>query len=204
MFIGKWNKSTITTYIGLSLSIIGMFFATQHNLKITMICLMLAGICDLIDGTIARRCKRTEEEKLFGMQLDSLVDVISFLAFPIIILISMGGTNIFNILAYLAYSICGIARLAYFNITSEEVAKEGKSIKYYMGLPVTFIALILPLTTLFNILITSYNITMQSIVLLIVALLYILKIKVRKPTLKVYPIIFLIAIATIVAYVVIL
>ena len=71
--IGKWNKSVILTYIGLSLSILGIaLIALKVELKYAMICFIFAGVCDMFDGTIARRCKRTKEEKAFGIELDSL------------------------------------------------------------------------------------------------------------------------------------
>ena len=69
--IGKWNKSVILTYIGLTISVLGiMLVLFDVDLKYVMICLIVAGICDLFDGTVARRCKRTKEEKEFGIELD--------------------------------------------------------------------------------------------------------------------------------------
>ena len=50
--IGKWNKSVILTYIGLGCSLLGFYFSTV-NINYTIICLVLAGICDLFDGFIA-------------------------------------------------------------------------------------------------------------------------------------------------------
>ena len=49
----------------------------------SVLCLVLSGICDAFDGIVARSKKdRTEEEKAFGIQLDSLCDVIAFGFFP--------------------------------------------------------------------------------------------------------------------------
>ena len=99
MFIGKYDKSVIVTYLGTLSSMIGIYFVLGGEIpRITgaIICLMIAGICDLFDGTIARRCKRTEEEKMFGVELDSLIDVVNFLAFPIIILPPIGFPMVFS------------------------------------------------------------------------------------------------------------
>ena len=86
MVIGKWNKSVILTYAGLLVAVLGIFLAfTQEKINYAFCCLMVAGVCDLFDGMVARRCKRTEEEKMFGIELDSLVDVVSFIALPICI-----------------------------------------------------------------------------------------------------------------------
>ena len=83
MIVGKWNKSVILTYAGLILAVLGMFLAlTQEKINYAFCCLMVAGICDLFDGMVARRCKRTEEEKKFGIELDSIVDTMSFIALP--------------------------------------------------------------------------------------------------------------------------
>lgn len=84
MVIGKWNKSVILTYIGLLISILGIYisFNIENGTKYAMTCLIIAGICDLFDGVVARKCERNEEEKNFGIQLDSLVDVIDFIALP--------------------------------------------------------------------------------------------------------------------------
>ena len=63
MFIGKWNKSVILTYVGLMFAVAGIFLAfTTDKITYSYSCLMMAGICDLFDGMVARKCKRTEEE----------------------------------------------------------------------------------------------------------------------------------------------
>ena len=74
MFIGKYNKSVILTYIGVAFAFSGMAFALYERLPAAMLCLIAAGICDLFDGAAARRCKRDETAKEFGVQIDSLAD----------------------------------------------------------------------------------------------------------------------------------
>ena len=179
--IGKWNKSVILTYVGLILSTLGiMFVIAKIDIKYVMICLMLAGICDLFDGTVARRCKRTKEEKEFGIELDSLVDVMSFIALPIVILSKINKSFIYLPIAII-YVIFAVARLAYFNI---KTADSEKAIKSYIGLPVTYAALIFPLVfLLFYLLKNNTFIILYNIINLIVAILFILKINVPKPRL---------------------
>ncbi|QQS18413.1 CDP-alcohol phosphatidyltransferase family protein [Candidatus Saccharibacteria bacterium] len=41
-----------------------MIFALRGKVSYGFVCLMIAGICDIFDGTVARHCKRTEDEKL--------------------------------------------------------------------------------------------------------------------------------------------
>ena len=121
MVIGKWNKSVILTYAGLLTAVLGIFLAfTQEKINYAFCCLMVAGVCDLFDGMVARRCKRTEEEKMFGIELDSLVDVVSFIALPICIFINIGLTRIWDIVIFMIFALIGVARLAYFNIDTAD------------------------------------------------------------------------------------
>lgn len=176
--IGKWNKSVILTYIGLGCSLIGMFLA-RTNIAYTIIFLVLAGICDLFDGFIARKCKRNDEEKYFGMELDSLVDVISFGIFPIILFMGLGFIKFYHYFIYLFYLICTIARLAYFNITLEA---GDKPIKYYTGLPVTFAAMIFSLGWLVSFVVSKNIFELFYLgLMLLTSIMYITKIKIKKP-----------------------
>ena len=196
--IGKWNKSVILTYFGLLLSVLGiMLLFLGKEIKYVMICLILSGLCDLFDGTVARRCKRTKEEKEFGIQLDSLVDVISFIAFPLVILFSINSSWYYIPIAII-YAIFGIARLAYFNI---KAANTNKAVKAYIGMPVTYAALIFPLVFLLSYLLKdSLFIIIYNVITLLVAILFILKINVPKPRLVSSIILLLIAIIVSIIY----
>ncbi len=192
--IGKWNKSVILTYIGLSLSILGIaLIALKVELKYAMICFIFAGVCDMFDGTVARRCKRTKEEKAFGIELDSLVDVFSFIAFPLVILGAINKTIYFLPIAIL-YAIFGIARLAHFNITT---ANLNKAVDYYEGLPVTFSAMILPLSYVLSYILKENTfIILYNMITLLIAILFICRIKVPKPKLTTSLLLLLIAFVT--------
>ncbi len=179
--IGKWNKSVILTYVGLSLAVLGvMLILLKVDLKYAIICLMASGVCDLFDGTVARRCKRTKEEEEFGIELDSLVDVFSFIALPLVILASINTTWYYLPIAII-YAIFAIARLAYFNI---KTADSNKAISSYIGLPVTYAALIFPIIYLLSYLIkNNIFIIIYNVITLIVSILFLLRIKVPKPKL---------------------
>ena len=201
--IGKWNKSVILSYVGLSASILGMFLIFNNiNVKYALVCLIVAGICDLFDGTIARRCKRTEEEKLFGIELDSLIDVIDFLAFPIVILLSLGINQIYTLPVYILYILFGVARLAHFNITVED---NNKPRKYYEGLPVTYAAMIFPIVYLLSYVVDSniFNI-IYLVTTFIISILFIIKVKIPKPKMVSSIILLLVAIIVSILYLVIL
>lgn len=142
MFIGKYNRSVILTYIGVAFAFSGIAFALNERPAEAMICLAAAGICDLFDGAVARRCKRDESEKEFGVQIDSLADVISFLALPSALGLRLADSaGIIKYPVILGYILCGIIRLAWFNTSA---AAEG-SRTHYDGLPVTYSALIFPI-----------------------------------------------------------
>ena len=65
MFIGKYNKSVILTYIGIAAAVLGIYFSFVKNIRYTLLCLIICGVCDLFDGAVARKCKRTEEENFW-------------------------------------------------------------------------------------------------------------------------------------------
>lgn len=186
MFIGFYGASVILTYIGLAFSVVGMVFAFLGFIPASIMCLILSGVCDMFDGSVARACKRTNEEKKFGVQIDSLVDTVSFGVFPVVLGICMGFTSKLNIVIYVIYVLCAVIRLAYFNVLSEEKSILSKNKKekvtYYHGLPVTSIAIILPFT--YNILIflnESVFVKAYPLVMFVTAILFVLNIKIKKP-----------------------
>ncbi len=201
--IGKWNKSVIATYVGMLLAVSSIFLLMSGLYKAAMMCFMGAGICDLFDGTIARLCKRSEEEKNFGIQLDSLVDVVSFIVLPVVLIVKLAGLTWYAAVAAVLYSVFGIARLAYFNVCQEENEDKDSPIKYYTGMPVTYAALVFPIVYLlhlyFNIEVTAL---FMCIAMEIMALLFILKIKFIKPGKKGYIFLMLLAIALFAVYII--
>ena len=77
--LGYYDYTVVLTYVSLVISIVGITNAIQGNFRIAILCLAVSGLCDMFDGKIARTKKnRTEEEKRFGIQIDSLCDVICF------------------------------------------------------------------------------------------------------------------------------
>ena len=143
MFIGKWNKSVYLTYISLGFAILGIYLATAlGKTHLALMCLMCCGICDMFDGKIARACKRNKEEIAFGIELDSLVDLVCFGVLPIVIYISLGFTEWYNVISFILLGVAGVARLAYFNVVT--ATKDGKAVKHYEGLPITMAAAVFP------------------------------------------------------------
>ena len=184
MFIVKIHKSVIVTYLGVIFATISMYFAFTKMafseisyLRYSLVFLILAGICDMFDGKVARMCKRTKEEKEFGIQIDSLADTVDFVVLPVVIMLSLGMNRIVDIVAYALLILCGVSRLGFFNVN----ASLDNPVKYYSGLPVTSTAIIYPLLGLFHGQVSEC--TFQTIYLVatfLTAALFVLKIKVPK------------------------
>ncbi|MBP5553272.1 MAG: CDP-alcohol phosphatidyltransferase family protein [Lachnospiraceae bacterium] len=177
--VGFWNPSVILTYIGMSFAILGMYLAVKDMINFAFICLVLCGICDLFDGVIAKKFKRSEDEKAFGIELDSLVDVLSFIALPVTLFMNIGFDSALHLIIYVLYSIAGIARLGYFNVVT---ADEDGPVKYYSGLPITYAALVFSLMYLtINILSPEVFVIVYTFSMIAVTVLEVLKIKIAKP-----------------------
>lgn len=88
--IGYYNYTVWLTFIGMLSSVTGMGLAIQGKIIPAVICLMFSGFCDMFDGIVARTKKdRTDEEKRFGIQLDSLSDIVCFGVLPFVIGVCM-------------------------------------------------------------------------------------------------------------------
>ena len=80
--IGVYDYTVILTYLSLFSALFGMTQAGHGRYTLAVCCIMFSGFCDAFDGAVARTKKdRTEVEKAFGIQVDSLVDAVSRLAF---------------------------------------------------------------------------------------------------------------------------
>lgn len=146
--IGYYNYSVIVTYLGLLIGIYGMQLALTGKIRGAIICLILCGLCDMMDGAIARTCKRTEDAKCFGMQIDSLCDMVCFGVFPAVISFVLGPANAFTIACAMLYTLAAVIRLSFFNVQEIMKAPDAEKRTHYTGLPVTSSALIMPLIAL--------------------------------------------------------
>lgn len=196
MLIGFYNYSVILTYIGLCSSLYGITCAVSGHFKIAFLCLIFSGVCDMFDGKIARHHpNRSEEAKVFGIQIDSLCDLICFGVFPAILanyvvsgpLWDKGGHWIVKIGGAL-FVLAAVIRLGFYNVKEMQRQKEtDENRKYFQGLPVTSSALIFPLIyAVTNVMDqTPAKASVAYVVMLYVAaFLMVWDIKVKKPGLK--------------------
>lgn len=180
--LGYYDYTVVLTYAGMISSVIGIFCAMRGDFPAAMACLMISGICDAFDGTVARTKERTESEKRFGIQIDSLCDLISFGVLPGIIVYCLLESSLLGAVVSSMYILFALIRLAYFNVLEEERQDQTTEKRtMYLGLPVTTIALLLPLVyILFHMGILS-NAVVFPVLLAVVGCFFIIPINVSKP-----------------------
>lgn len=186
-FLGVYDYTVILTYLSLFSAFFGTTQAHRGNFTAAVLCLLLSGICDAFDGTVARSKKdRTEDEKAFGIQLDSLCDVVSFGVFPAYLCYCLGVQNAVGVMILGLYCVCSVIRLAFFNVQeAKRQQTEGGANKYYRGLPVTSMSMILPPVYLLRFLLPKKLFTiLLHIVPAIVGFLFVLDFPLKKPDMK--------------------
>ena len=170
--IGFYDYTVILTYFSLLSATTGIVVALSGSGHPYYGCLFLlfCGLCDAFDGKVARTKKgRTKMEMDFGIQIDSLSDLVAFGVLPAcigaaLIRVSPYLTRVldgvpvrweiasgkFILHAFLVlYVLAAMIRLAYYNVTEEERQEtESGARKEYLGLPVTSAALIFPFVLL--------------------------------------------------------
>ena len=208
--IGFYDYTVWLTYLSMLSGTAGIILCLNviGHPYIGMFFLMFSGLCDAFDGKVARTKKnRTETMKKFGIQIDSLADLICFGVLPACIGIAMMRSSIsyetlmefrflklvkkptvvVDILTVTAvfYVLAAFIRLAYFNLTQEERQEtEGGVRKTYVGLPVTSSALIFPTILILHIFLSVDLTFLYFLFLIIIGFLFISEIQVRKPKTK--------------------
>lgn len=180
--VGFYNYTVWLTYAGAAAAVCGIFFSAGGHPFWGVICLLFAGATDMFDGKIASTMKRNEAEKNFGIQIDSLCDLISFGVLPVAIGYGLGLSGGFFYISAVLYILCAIIRLAYFNV--DEIMRqknENGSRKTYYGLPVTAAAMLFPLIYGLKDLLGAALLPVYQVALFAVAAAFILKFKIRKP-----------------------
>ena len=185
--IGFYDYTVVLTYISLFISVSGIFSAMDGNLDEAVVCLMLSGMCDMFDGKIARTKKsRTKEEKRFGIQIDSLCDLVCFGVLPAAIGYSLNSSSKLYPIVGCMFVLCGLIRLAYYNVTEEERQDEtDENRKYFKGLPITSSALIMPLAYCLIKYAPIPNFSLlYTVVAFVTAIAYISPLRIKKPKTK--------------------
>jgi len=127
------------TLLNVVAGLASILFAIKGNFNMAITFLLGAAVFDYIDGIIARKFK---QENMFGKELDSLADTISFGIAPAIFGFVLIQTTL-AIIAFTVFLFCGILRLARYNIMDLR--------NKYEGMPITLNGVIIPIIYLIRI-----------------------------------------------------
>jgi CDP-diacylglycerol---serine O-phosphatidyltransferase len=201
--LGFFNRSVVLTYAGVVVAVLGMWLAHTARLEGALICLVIAGLADLFDGPLARRVSRDADARRFGQEIDSLADMVSFVALPVVVALGLGVRSLWWVPVLAFYALAGLIRLGYFNtITRADAAdgRDGGPIRHYRGVPVTYVALVLPVAALAT---TALPATagpwLVGAVIAVMGVLFVLDVPVRKPSGASYAIFAAVAVAIVTA-----
>lgn len=182
--LGFYNYTVWMTYASLASGIIGIFFAFRDKPLISVICLGISGILDLFDGKVARTKKnRSLDERKYGIQIDSLSDLVCFAVLPACIGIGLGMRAWYFVFIFVFFILAGMIRLAYFNVLEEHRQEDGGK-PCFLGVPITTSAIIVPAFFILSYLISDAIQYVYAGVLFVLGIFYLVKIRIPKPGLK--------------------
>ena len=162
---GVYILPNLITTGGLFAGFYGIIASIQQSYHIAAWFILISAVFDVLDGKVARLTGTTSS---FGVEYDSLSDLVAFGVAPGILMFSW-ALEPFGRLGWLAaflYVVCGALRLARFNVQAHTVES-----KHFVGLPIPAAAcMVASCVLLFYYLGGSGNIRMVSVVVLIYAL----------------------------------
>ena len=157
----------ICSLAGLLCAVVAIYYAVLGNFAAALIGLIWAVFFDWSDGIIARRMQgRNDQQREFGGQLDSLIDIVSFGICPAMILLSLGDFSPWFLPGAFLIVATGVLRLSYFNV----FGLVGKST--YMGLALDNNSILLPFVFLFVGMVTKHQaaIALYALLMILAAL----------------------------------
>jgi CDP-diacylglycerol---serine O-phosphatidyltransferase len=172
------NKACLITLAGLLCSLGSVFAALKAQPWLAFGLLMFAGIADMLDGVVARRMTMTEQEQELGKHLDSLVDVCSFGFAPVVLLFSCGLSDALGMCGLAVYMVAVVWRLATFPLIGVD---EGDGRRVYRGLPVTYSAVFLPLSSLLAFINPAWMPLVFLVMVLVLSVLMLSRIPIPRP-----------------------
>jgi CDP-diacylglycerol--serine O-phosphatidyltransferase len=131
------NAFTIASiFCGMYAILYTVLHTSPESLYHAAIAVFFAGFFDMFDGRVARLTKTQSD---FGMEFDSLADIISFGVAPAVIVYrwALWPIGPIGLLVAICFSACGAIRLARFNVLARRVETSGD---YFMGLPIPIAA----------------------------------------------------------------
>lgn len=116
--LGYYHYGVVLTYLSLVSSVIGISMTLNgRHITLAIVCLMVSGCLDAFDGRVAQTRKNaTDEEKSFGIQIDSLCDMVCFGVLPACIGFACGLNKWYHIAILALFVLAALIRLGYYNV----------------------------------------------------------------------------------------
>lgn len=166
---GVYILPNLITTGGLFAGFYGIIASIQESFHIAAWFILVSAVFDVLDGKVARLTGTTSR---FGVEYDSLSDLVAFGVAPGILMYSwaLEPFGRFGWLAAFLYVVCGALRLARFNVQANTVES-----KHFIGLPIPAAACtVASCVLLFYYLGGAGTIRMVSVVVLIYALAFLM------------------------------
>jgi CDP-diacylglycerol---serine O-phosphatidyltransferase len=155
--------------LNLASGMMSIYSSINKNFFFSAIFLIFAVLFDFLDGKVARLTKKSSK---LGFDIDSLADMVSFGVSPAVMIMSIFSSWI-SLTAGIFLTICGLLRLARFNISKKNNG--------YEGMPITFNGILFPLLYFlahYNLIVL--NLYIFSIIAILSGFLMVSNIKVKK------------------------
>lgn len=146
---GFYILPNLLTTASLFSGFLGILWAVDGNYTLCAVAILVSCFFDGLDGKVARMTRAHSE---FGVQFDSLADLVSFAVNPAL-MIYLWQTHIFGrmgVMASFLFIACGALRLARFNLQAQHRTEKYSSNKFFVGLPVPAAACTMATLVLFS------------------------------------------------------
>jgi len=168
--LGHINVPNAITTFGLIFGVLACYYLFEGGLREVLICLFFASMMDVLDGYFAMKLK---QQTLFGKYADSLTDFFICCIIPALMAFVYLDRSVFLVICVGAYCVCGMWRLANYNLTITEKQT------HFTGIPVPS-ALFITTAALWCQWIFEFDKLICTVVYLVMALLMISPIKLKK------------------------
>ena len=182
MIIGYYNIANFITLTGMSSALCACYLAFMGHYKAAIVVYMLAGLCDLFDGRVARATDNGDmKRRTFGVQIDTVSDVISFGVAPGVLAYAMGFRDVADVVIYIIFACLGAIRLAYFS-TQAITEAPGMKMTCFTGMPIPTISFFLPpLALLMTCVAPETMHWVFKAVYAIIGISFVINVKIKKP-----------------------
>ncbi|MCR8969239.1 hypothetical protein [Facklamia sp. 7083-14-GEN3] len=163
--LGDLHRSNLIVLVQIVFSIVGLGFAYIGAVEYGLISMMIAAILNEYSIDISEQFDQTDAQLAFSTELEVIADFLSFGLIPVGLLLTATQGGTLGIITIAIYIIAVAIRLAHFNRPLEFQSYQTDEENFYLGLPLIFVAVILPILYLLSYLLPS---SVFSVVIMIV------------------------------------